>query len=116
MSGFEEPERDVDPAAVERLVRDHRAQVVDVREDYEREAGRIAGSLHVRMDRLAGEAESLDRDRPVIFYCRVGARSGMAAAAFAAAGWDAYNLRGGLVAWVDAGRPLEPPGGRVAEH
>lgn len=116
MSGYEEHGRDIDADGAERLVRERRAQVVDVREAHEREAGRIGGSVHIALDRLAGEAESLDRDRPVVFYCRMGARSGLAAEAFAAAGWEAYNLRGGLLAWVRAGRPLEPPGGRVAEH
>ncbi|WP_083921611.1 rhodanese-like domain-containing protein [Actinopolyspora halophila] len=46
--------------------------------------------------------DSIDQGRPVIFYCRAGIRSGMAAEAFRAAGWDAYNLRGGLLAWGDA--------------
>lgn len=92
------------------------AEVVDVREVYEREAGRIAGSRHVEMHRLAGAAETLPRDRPVIFYCRVGGRSGLAAEAFANAGWEAYNLRGGLLAWVADGLPLEPADGHVADH
>jgi rhodanese-related sulfurtransferase len=38
----------------------------------------------------------------------------MAAQAFAAAGFDAHNLDGGLKAWVAAGLPLDPPDGRVA--
>jgi rhodanese-related sulfurtransferase len=43
----------------------------------------------------------------------VGARSAMAAEAFAASGWEAYNLSGGIVSWVVAGLPIE---GVVAEH
>ena len=37
------------------------------------------------------------------------------AAAFRQAGWDAYNLAGGLRAWVEHGLELEPVDGEVAE-
>ena len=77
--------------------------VVDVREPYEREAGRIPGTRHIEMERLASQAESIPRDRPVVFQCRLGARSGLATRAFRAAGWEAFNLRGGIQAWVAAG-------------
>jgi rhodanese-related sulfurtransferase len=89
-------------------------QLVDVREPYEWAAGRIAGARHIELDDLATEAASLDPERPTVFYCRVGARSGMAAHAFRRAGYDAHNLAGGLEAWVAAGLPLEPPEGKVA--
>jgi rhodanese-related sulfurtransferase len=88
-------------------------QLVDVREDYEFAAGRIAGARHVELAQLSEQAGSLDQQRPVVFYCRVGARSAMATQAFRAGGFDAHNLAGGLVAWAAAGLPLE---GSVAEH
>jgi rhodanese-related sulfurtransferase len=105
---------DLSPARVAELQRDG-AQLIDVREPYEREAGRIPGdSAHIEMDQLTEQAESIDRDRPVVFYCRTGSRSSMAAQAFSAAGYDAHNLDGGLKAWVADGLPIEPDGGRVA--
>jgi rhodanese-related sulfurtransferase len=91
-------------------------QVVDVREPYEWEAGRIAGARHIELERLASEAGTLERDRPVLFYCRLGARSGMAANAFRRAGYDAYSMDGGLTEWDKRGLPLEPDDGTVAEH
>src|SRR5688500_11716936 len=90
------------------------AQLVDVREDDEHAAGRIAGSLHIEVNRLPSEAERLDRDRPVVFYCRSGSRSELATQAFRGGGYDAYNLGGGLLAWTERGLPLEPEGGSVA--
>jgi rhodanese-related sulfurtransferase len=51
----------------------------------------------------------------VIFYCRSGSRSALAAAAFRQAGWDAHNLSGGLQAWVEKGLPLDPADGEVAD-
>lgn len=92
------------------------AQIVDVREDYERAAGHIPDSSHIELAALTARAQEVDRSRPVIFLCRVGARSAMAASAFAASGYDAYTLSGGLLAWVDAGLPLIPEDGTVAAH
>lgn len=91
-------------------------QVIDVREQYERDAGHIAGSRHVELAALTGQAATVDRERPVVFYCRVGARSAMAAEAFRGAGYDAYTLEGGLLGWAAHGLPLEPDGGTVAAH
>jgi rhodanese-related sulfurtransferase len=91
-------------------------QVIDVREPYEREAGHIAGTRHVELTQLSAQAASVQRELPVVFYCRVGSRSLMAAQAFRASGFDAYSLRGGLVQWVGEGHPLSPQDGYVAEH
>ncbi len=116
MSAFEDPQHELSPQRVAELVEDERWQVIDVREPYEREAGHIAGTRHIELERLASQAETVDRDRPVVFYCRLGARSGMASQAFQAAGYEAYNMTGGLTAWAEGGLPLEPENGYVAEH
>ncbi len=91
-------------------------QLIDVREDYEWDAGRIGGARHVELERVASQAPTIDEERPVVFYCRLGARSGMAAQAFRAAGFDAHSLDGGITAWAEKGFPLEPEDGEVAPH
>ncbi len=91
-------------------------QVVDVREVYEREAGHISGTRHIPLVELTARAQEIERDRPVVFYCRVGARSDMAAQAFRAAGLQALSMSGGLVRWVSESRPLSPENGHVADH
>jgi rhodanese-related sulfurtransferase len=106
-------DRELPPERVAELLAHGEAQLVDVREPYEHDAGRIAGARHVELGRLAEEAPSIERGTPVVFYCRVGARSGMATQAFEAAGYDAWNLSGGIVSWVMAGLPIE---GHVADH
>jgi len=106
-------DRELSPEVAAEMLARGEAQLVDVREPYEHAAGRIPGARHVELGALAAEAETIERDRPVVFYCRVGARSAMAAQAFAGSGWDAYNLSGGIVSWVVAGLPIE---GEVAEH
>jgi len=52
----------------------------------------------------------------VVFQCRVGNRSAFATEAFRNAGYDAYNLAGGIEAWREAGLPLEPEDATVAPH
>jgi rhodanese-related sulfurtransferase len=110
------PEPDLDPQQVKELLDEGAIQVVDVREDHEWAAGRIGGARHIHLVRLSGEAESIDAETPVVFTCRVGSRSAMAAQAFRRSGYEAYNLDGGLVAWAASGLPLEPEGGYVADH
>jgi rhodanese-related sulfurtransferase len=116
MGAFSDDKFDLEPQRVKELVEGGEAQLVDVREPYEWEAGRIAGARHIELERLASEAGSLDRDKPVLFYCRLGARSGMAASAFRRAGYEAYSIDGGLTEWHSRGLPLEPSDGAVAEH
>jgi rhodanese-related sulfurtransferase len=109
-----EPAQELSPREVADLLREGDVQLVDVRETFEHEAGRIADDIHIELDRLSEQAGSLDRERPIVFYCRSGSRSEMAMQAFAAAGYRAHNLTGGLKAWVADGLPIEPADGRVA--
>jgi rhodanese-related sulfurtransferase len=90
------------------------AQVVDVRTTAEHAAGHIAGAAHVPLDRLDEDAGELDRDRPLVVYCRGGNRSAMAAEALRNSGWEAHSIEGGLAAWAEVGLPLEPEDGEVA--
>ena len=84
--------------------------VLDVREDWEWEAGHIAEAVHIPLGELAPRLGELPGDRPIVLVCRSGVRSQMAADAMADAGWNTLNLAGGLLAWHAAGLPLEPPG------
>ena len=108
-------EIEIDAQRARELV-DGGAQLVDVREGYEVEAGRIPGSRHVSMGSLQEAAPTIDQGTPVVFYCRVGGRSAMAASAFRGAGYEAYSLRGGILDWDAQGGALEPEDGSVADH
>ena len=107
MTASDEPPLEVSVEHTAGALADGSAQVVDVREDYERDAGHIAGSRHITLGALSSEAESLDRERPVIFLCHVGSRSLMAAQAFRQAGFEAYSMAGGLERWEQEGRPVQ---------
>ena len=116
MGAFSETEFDLPPQRVKEILDAGEAELVDVREPYEWDAGRIPGAKHIELERLAGRADELPKDKPVIFQCRMGRRSALATDAFRAVGYDAYNMRGGIEAWAGEGLPLEPEDGTVAEH
>lgn len=103
------------PDRVRELAESGEAELIDVRRGYEFAEGHLPGARQIEMNDLTANSESIPKDRTVLFYCRSGNRSGMAAAAFREAGYDAHNMAGGITAWAEAGYELEPAGGRVAE-
>jgi rhodanese-related sulfurtransferase len=114
MAAASEEGFELDPARVKKLVESGDAQLVDVRRPEEVEAGRIPGGVHIEMTEVGTRSSEIDQGRPVVFYCRVGARSALVTEAFRHSGFDAYSMAGGILAWAEAGLPLEPEGGEVA--
>jgi rhodanese-related sulfurtransferase len=109
-----EETKEVSRDEAQKLIEDG-AQLIDVRADHEWEAGRIAGAKHLPLDALSERTGEIDRERPVVLYCRGGNRSTMATDALADAGFDAAKLSEGIVGWAEADLSLEPEGGYVAE-
>ena len=107
---------DYTPNEVAELLSRDEVDLIDVREPDEYEAGRIARARHIPLAQLPEEVADLNRERPIVFYCRSGSRSAMATEAFRASGFTAYNLAGGITEWVRQGRPIEPADGHVAQH
>jgi rhodanese-related sulfurtransferase len=91
------------------------AQLVDVRVAHEWDAGHILGATHLPLEELAERSGELDRERPVVLYCRGGTRSSMAAEALEGAGFDAVKLSEGIVGWEEAGLELDSEDSYVAE-
>src|SRR4051794_24120769 len=104
------------PEQADAAIREGGVQVVDVRTQAEHDVGHIAGDRHIPFDRLKTDLSALERDKPLLLYCRGGDRSATAAEALRASGWDANSIEGGLLQWVERGLPLEPEGGHVAER
>ncbi|MCW2957451.1 MAG: rhodanese-like protein [Solirubrobacterales bacterium] len=107
---------EVTPEQTQQAITDGTAVVVDVRERYERDAGYADGTQHIPVTELADRASTLDKDSTIVFVCRVGGRSLMAAQALRASGYDAWSMAGGMVRWDAEGRRLAPEGGTVADH
>jgi rhodanese-related sulfurtransferase len=93
-------------------------QLVDCREPYEWEAGRVEGAIHIPVNAImAGAGGDLEQDKPVAVICRTGNRSELATMMLQARGYDAHNVEGGMEAWAAAGLPFaaaDGSPGRVA--
>jgi len=113
-SDAETPDHQKSPAEIEQLI-EAGARVIDVRQEYEFDAAHLAGAERIGLETLADHRDELDPGVPVVFYCRTGTRSDMAADAFAGAGYDVSTLQGGITAWVVEGREVEPADGYVSE-
>ena len=83
-----------------------RLVLVDVRQPVELRTGRIRGSVNIPLAQLRGRLGELEGDRQVAFLCHSGARSSRATNLAIKAGYDAVNVRGGMIAWNRAGLPL----------
>lgn len=88
-------------------------QILDVREPFEWDAGRIEGALHIPLAEVmtGGDRGRLDPERPVAVVCKVGNRSELATMMLRARGFDAENLAGGMEAWDAAGLPYSAADG-----
>ncbi|MCG2839062.1 molybdopterin-synthase adenylyltransferase MoeB [Photobacterium sp. WH77] len=78
-------------------------QLVDVREPGEREICHIPSSVSIpQRDIISGKGLSqLDRQLPVILYCKMGGRSRKALLALQEQGFeDLKNLEGGILNWI----------------
>lgn len=87
--------------------------VIDVREADEYAEGHVVGAPlipHKDVFARAGEVEQVagGKEDPVMFICKKGQRSAVAAEFAAAAGFTKlYNIEGGTDAWIEAGLPTE---------
>jgi adenylyltransferase/sulfurtransferase len=83
--------------------------LVDVREEYEWNIGRIPNARLVPLGRIENELHSFDRDRRTVLYCKTGVRSLHAAEQLAAAGVsNVANLSGGIARWREEIDPRLP--------
>ncbi len=84
--------------------------IVDTRGSMAYRIGHVPGAINIRDDQLDDmfiQGIPFPRTRPVIFVCPIGELSRRFAALARRAGHDAASLAGGIVAWRDAGNPLE---------
>jgi glyoxylase-like metal-dependent hydrolase (beta-lactamase superfamily II)/rhodanese-related sulfurtransferase len=100
------------PEVAPEWVAAHCAEVrlLDVREPDELtgELGHIAGIEPMPLGRLPGPLEAAPRDRPIVFVCRSGGRSGKAALLAASLGFEQVaSMRGGMTAWNQRRYPVD---------
>ncbi len=82
--------------------------LIDVREQWEYDAGHIPGITLIPMGEIAGWMTEIPTDKEVIVTCRSGNRSGQVTEFLQQNGFDnIHNMQGGIVAWEQAGFAVE---------
>ena len=83
--------------------------LLDVRTEKEFNDGHIQNALNIDI-KQSGFVEkakaALPADKTIAVYCRSGKRSALAAGALTKEGYKVVNLKGGIIAWKDAGMPV----------
>jgi molybdopterin/thiamine biosynthesis adenylyltransferase/rhodanese-related sulfurtransferase len=83
-------------------------ELIDVREQYEWQLGRLPTARLIPLGQLPGALSTLDSTREIVVYCRSGIRSADATKQLLAAGFRATNLAGGILRWSDEIDPSIP--------
>ena len=99
----------VDVAGFEKLTNEPNVMVLDVRSAAEYAEGHIDGAVLIDQgqdDFMEKAKAGLEKSKKIAVYCRSGRRSANAARRLAAEGFQCVNLKGGIMAWKDAGKPV----------
>lgn len=99
------------PDQFEQGIQSGNIQVLDVRKATEFKTGHIKNALQAdwtNKDQFFDRIQYVDKDRPVYIYCIAGGRSAAAAEWMRSNGYKSViELSGGLLAWKNAGKPVE---------
>lgn len=82
--------------------------VIDVREQWEYDEKHIPGVTLIPLGTIPDNMSLIPADKTVILTCRSGNRSGQAVDFLRAQGFtNVHNMEGGIIAWEEAGFPVE---------
>jgi rhodanese-related sulfurtransferase len=99
----------VEPAAAQQLLEAAKPFLLDVREEKEFAAGRIAGSTLIPLRTLPTSLAKLPQDKAasILVYCKTGVRGAMALVLLRMWGYtDVRGIKGGIDGWEKANLPL----------
>ncbi|MET9200008.1 rhodanese-like domain-containing protein [Gordonia sp. NPDC003585] len=86
------------------------AVMLDVREDDEWANGHIRGAVHIPMGDVPSRLEEIDLDAELFVVCHSSGRSMRVLQYLAQVGYEGSCVEGGMLAWVQQGRPVEVGG------
>lgn len=102
--------KDIDVTTFSKYMKEKKgAQIIDVRTPGETSQGMITGAREIDINDPAFQKKiaALDKNKPVLVYCRSGGRSGRAMSMMSQMGFkEVYNLSGGMLAWQAAKQPV----------
>ena len=103
--------KNITPEECDALLKQQDVQLVDVRTEQEYGNGHLKEAILINIQGqgfTAKATQQLDKQKPVIIYCRSGRRSMQAAQILVNEGFETvYNMKGGILAWQAEGLPTE---------
>ena len=100
----------LNPENFEHKMKSSDFQLVDVRTPEEFSEGHIPNAINININGsdFVSETSKLDKDKPVMVYCKMGGRSAKAASSLKEQGFkDISDLDGGITSWKEAGKIIE---------
>lgn len=100
--------REIDVQQAYNLTQDANVVLLDVRTQEEWDAYHAPNAVHIPLDQLAARTSELPQDKDIVVICRSGNRSQTGRDTLLSAGFEnVTSVRGGLLAWSQAGYPIE---------
>jgi rhodanese-related sulfurtransferase len=84
-----------------------RPLVIDVRQPEEFREGHITGSKLIPLNELNKRMKELPKEKEIVCVCASGSRSHSATKMLIGAGYNAINMKGGMLTWQRAGLPMK---------
>ena len=80
---------------------DNKIQILDVRENSERNHAFIKGTIHIKLNEIADRHSELDKNKNIFVMCHTGTRSQIVVKWLKAQGYNySVNVLGGIDAWA----------------
>jgi rhodanese-related sulfurtransferase len=84
-----------------------RPLIIDVRQPDEYRTGHIIGAKLIPLNELSSRMKELPQNREIVCVCASGNRSGSATRMLAKSGYNAVNMKGGMLSWRRANLPVK---------
>ena len=100
---------EIDPTSAHQLISNNEAILIDVREENEIIQTAVEGAIHIPMSNFDPSLIPIESSKKIIFLCSQGIRSLQVSEYLISQGIikGAYNLSGGLAAWIQVGLPIQ---------
>ena len=108
MSEQSEPFQRISLEEAYKLYEQGDSTVVDVRQLDEWNAGHVTGAIHIPVEDIISQVDTLPNDSNLLFICAAGVRSGLACEMAAAMGLESdrlFNIEEGTETWITKGYP-----------
>ena len=80
---------------------DKKIQILDIRDDSERDHASVNGTIHIKLTEIADRYTELDKSKNIFVMCHTGTRSQTVVKWLKSKGYDySVNVLGGIDAWA----------------